>query len=96
MVWSWSLPEAPAGPGDPVERALTWIAGHEGVPEGRVGVLTGGWGTSAAWRLAQDLRARGQDAAVIASVGDERLAAVVVDVSALRAWRARHAQGKLR
>lgn len=96
VVWRWNLPEAPAGPDDPVERALAWIAGHGGVSEGRVGVVTGGWGTSAAWSLAQDLRARGQDAAVIASVGDERLAAVVVDVAALRAWRARHAQGKLR
>ena len=62
-------------------------------PNGRVGVVTGGWGTSAAWCLAMDLRARGQDAAVLDAVGDERLAAVVVDVSALRAWRARRAQG---
>ncbi len=96
MVWSWSLPEEPGGKDDPVERALSWIEGHDGGPEGRVGVLTGGWGTSAAWRLARDLRARGQEAAVIGAVGDERLAAVVVDVEALRAWRARHAQGKLR
>ncbi len=96
VVWRWNLPEAPAGPDDPVERALAWIAGHGDVSDGRVGVVTGGWGTSAAWSLAQDLRAQGQDAAVVAFVGDERLAAVVVDTSALRAWRARNAQGSLR
>jgi hypothetical protein len=96
MVWSWSLPEGPAGRNDLVELALSWTEGHDGGPEGRVGVITGGWGTSAAWRLARDLRARGQEAAVIGAVGDERLAAVVVEVEALRAWRARHSQGKLR
>ncbi|MFN7986459.1 MAG: hypothetical protein U0529_03240 [Thermoanaerobaculia bacterium] len=86
---AWSLPEAAAGPDDPVERALTWIAGRDGGADGRVGVVTGGWGTSAAWRIAEDLRARGQGAAAIESVGDERLAAVVVDVASLRAWRER-------
>lgn len=95
VVWRWRLPEAPSGPEDPIEGALTWIAGLEGVPEGHVGIVTGGWGTSAAWRLARDLRAREGDAAPIDAVGDERLAAVVVDVPSLRAWRVRRGQDAL-
>jgi len=85
----WALPEAPTGARDPVELALTWMSEHGGLSDGRVGVVTGGWGTSAAWRIARDLRAGGQRAAVLDAVGDERLAAVVVDVQALRSWRLR-------
>ena len=92
VVWKWALPVAPAGADDPVELALAWIAAQGGAADAPVGIVAGGWGTSAAWRLAQDLRARDPaGATVVEAAGDARLAAVVVDVAALRAWRAREA-----
>ena len=41
--------------------------------------------------LARDLRAGAPRGTVVDAIGDEHLAAVVVDVEALRAWRRRRA-----
>jgi hypothetical protein len=90
LPMTWNLVDAP---GETVEHALTWMAGRGGLADGRVGIVTGGWGVNTAWLVARDLRAEGQGAAVLDAAGDERLAAVIVDVRTFRAWRLRRAQG---
>lgn len=88
-VRAWKLPEVAGGPDDPVERALEWMADRGALPGGRVGVVTGGWDPNPASRLARDLRVHGRLADLSGATARANLAAVVVDVEALRDWRRR-------
>jgi hypothetical protein len=86
VVKSWQLPEFPAPQNDPVEAALAWLEPVATRGDGRIGLVVGGWGSSAAYRLAATLRASGH--ATVVAVGDASLAAVIVTPAALRSWRA--------
>ena len=86
VVKSWQLPESPAPQNDPVEAALAWLEPVATRGNGQIGLVIGGWGNSAAYRLATTLRASGQ--AAVVAVGDASLAAVLVAPAALRSWRA--------
>lgn len=85
--WVWRFPPTCEPSDDPLERVLGWMEAQGRLQDGKVGLVTGGWIGDFAWRVASELGASGE--AVTLRVGDERLCAVVVDVAALRAWRAR-------
>ena len=86
VVRSWQLPEARAPQNDSVEAALAWLEPATVRGNGQIGLVLGGWGSSAAYRLAATLRASGRGQVVAA--GDASLAAVIVAPAALRSWRA--------
>lgn len=83
--WMWT--EADGAADDSVEQALARLPADGPLGPGRVGLIIGGWGVSPALRIAEQLRASGRSAAVHEALGDAGLALVVVDVTALRAWR---------
>ncbi len=87
--WVWRLPLEHAGPDDPLERALAWLEARGLVADGRVGLVTGGWDGGFAAQAARALRSRPGGATLVSlEAGGAGLSAAVVDLRALRDWRA--------
>jgi|GEM_PF-3897041 len=90
IINCWRFSAIPTASNDPVERALDWMASTAGTGVRNIGLLVGGWGISPAYRLATDLMVAG--GSEVAAAGNAQLAAVIVDIQTLRAWRSRQAR----